>query len=334
MARKPKAVETATDDRIKLLNALAFVSVAIDKADEGRTSFVAFRDRWLTSENDTLSIGIGVDIDLELCPQADKFRAALQQCGQQFQLTQIDKQAVSLKSGNFRALVPALPADMASVLAPDAPCAAIDDRLRLAFEACSKTMSAKGDRIFNKSVLLRSGTMVGTNGGIAVEYWHGIDLPGPLAIPKKAVETLIKISKPMAAFGFSDHSVTFYFEDGSYLKTRIMSEQWPDVDRLYSYMNAPFRDVWPELFAGLKAIDAFVQNDTVFFHKDYIATSNSLELGASYRVENLPEGYVFSAAYWRAIEPFVSQVQLSERPGAPFGFMGANVRGLLMGKTH
>lgn len=332
MARKPKA-EAANDDRLKLLNALAFASIAIEKADEGKSSFVAFRDRWLTAENDTVTLGIPVDIDLELCPQADKFKAALQQCGQQFQLTQVDTRAVSLKSGNFRALVAALPIELAEPCQPDPPCAVLNESLNIAFEACSKAMSSKGDKIYHKSVLLRAGSIIGTNGGIAIESWHGIDLPGPIGIPKKAVDTLLKVSKPLCQFGFSANSVTFYFDDGSFLKTRVMSDGWPDVDRLFYAANGPFQPIWPTFFVALKAIEAFVQNDSIFFHDGFLATHNSLELGASYRVDGLPGGYTFSAAYWRLLEPIADQIAMAGRRDAPSSFIGKNIRGLLMGKS-
>lgn len=332
MARKPKAETSAPDDRLKLLNALAFASIATKDNDEGKTSFVAFRDHFLTAENDTFSVGIGVDVGLELCPHAEKFKAALQQCGQQFQLTQIDMQSVSLRSGNFRATIPALSIDMAGTAQPDTAIARIDDRITRAFEACGKAMG-KGTRVYHNSVLLRSGTAVGTNGGIAIEYWHGIDLPGPMGIPKKTVDAMVKLNKPLASFGFSTNSATFFFEDGSYIKTRLMSEPWPNIDRLFTQNNGPFQPVWPEFFFALKAVDAFINNDVVFFHDGALATHNSIELGASYRVAGLPPEYVFSATYWRILEPFITKIQMATNRSSPTAFQGANVRGLIMGRS-
>lgn len=331
MARKPKAVASANDDREKLIAALDFVLLATKGNDEGKSAFVAFHNNCVTAENDTLTLGVAVDVGLELCPEAAKFRAALIQCESTFQLTQLDDSAVSIKSGAFRALIPAIAPGMIAQNVPDLPCALINNNIRNAFEACSKTMS-KGERVFNKSVLLRSGSAVGTNGGILVEYWHGLDLPGVFGIPKKTVETILGTAKPLYSLGYSDRSITFYFEDGSFLKSRIMSEAWPDVDRLLNSFDTATHAIWPQFFAALKAVQAFVQNDTIHFHANHLGTAHTLELGASFQVPGLPDDRHFSATYWRILEPYIDHVKLG-LTGSPTSFTGRNVRGLIMGKT-
>ena len=332
MARKPK-VEPVNDDRQKLLTALAFAGVTIEKADEGKTSFVSFRDRWLMAANDTITISTPVDIDLELCPQADKFEAALKQCGQQYQLTQIEANAVSIKSGDFRAMIAALPLDLFEPCTPDLPCAAISDRLNIAMETCAKVMSNKGDRAFNKSLLLRANSVVGTNGGLVIESWHGIDLPGEFPIPNKAIEAILKINKPLCQFGFSENSVTFYFDNGAWLKTRLISTPWPNLDRLLNLPTALYEPIWPEFFVALKAIDAFVQDDTVYFHNDVLATHRVIGIGASYRVAGLPGDRSFGVGNLRIVEPFVTHIAMGADRTTPAAFVGENVRGLIVGKT-
>lgn len=332
MSRKPKPLPTATDERLKLIEALKFAAIATKDDDKNYThQFVAIQDHWLLADNGIFTLGINVDIALELCPQAEQFRAALQQCGQQFQLTQLDKNSVSIRSGNFRALVPALDNGALSILPPDAPCALINNHLADAFKSCLTVMS-KGDRIYNTSVLLRANSMTATNGGLAIEYWHGIDLPGPLNIPKRSVETIVKLGKPLAKFGFSANSVTFYFEDNSWLRTRLIEGEWPDVGRLFDKISIAPKPIWPEFYVGLKAIGTFIQNDRIFFHDNYLASHQSLDLGANYCIPGLPGGYSFSAAYWRIMEPYIKALALTA-PDAPVSFIGDNTRGLLMGKS-
>jgi|SRR5665213_842652 len=329
MPRKPKSVSAATDDRLKLIEALKFASIAT-KDSEGMQAFVSIKDNWLLAENETFTVGIPVDVAIELCPHAEQFQAALQQCGAQFQLTQVDTKALSIKSGNFRALVPAIDTPTLT-LAPDPPCAAINNALSEAFKSCIGFMS-KGEQVINTSVLLRSCTMTATNGAMLIEYWHGIDLPGPLNIPRKTVETVIKVGKPLAQFGFSLSTVTFYFDDGSFIKTRLNAGEYPNVEPLFRAVLGPFSLVWPEFFVALKAIAAFVQNDCVFFHDNFLASHQSLDLGANYRVEGLPGGHLFSAVYWRTLEPYVKAVCIAD-PSKPFAFMGDHARGLIIGKT-
>lgn len=331
MARKPKATETAaSDDRGKLLDALRFASIAIDK--DGAHSFVAFRGQWLTAENETFAIGCPVATDLDLCPQADLFTSALNQCGQNFQLTQVSLNGVSIKSGNFRALVPALSHDTMSPVVPDAWQVEINDNLKTAFAACSKMVGKKDDRLINKCVLMRSGNMIGTNGGIAIEYWHGLGLP-TLCIPIKTAETISKITKSLRAFGMSDRSATFFFEDGSFLKTRLIAGEYPNVDRLFEANTSGFVPIWPSLYAGISAIKGFCPDDSMYFDSNRIGSHRNSELGASYAIAELPGNYCFSILYWLAIEPYATHVAVASQQGAPHAFYGPNVRGLIMGKN-
>jgi hypothetical protein len=328
MPRKQSAI-AANDDRLKLIEALKFAAIA-GKDDNEKNQFVSISDNWLSAENDTFSLGINVDVDLELCPHSEMFKAALQQCGQQFQLTQLDH-AVSLKSGNFRAAVPAIDRALLSPFAPDLAVATINDKLREGFAACLRVIPRKDDtRIYTKGAMLTANTISATNGGIAVEFWHGIDLPGPLLIPRKTIETIVKLGKPLAQLGFSDSSVTFYFDDLSFIKTRLLVGDFPNMQHLFTHNQ--FISIWKGFYDGLSAINAFVVDDVIHFHSGHIASHSSLELGASYKVDYLPPGYVFSAAYWRAIEPLARQIALAP-VGQPFGFMGYNVRGLIIGRT-
>lgn len=332
MSRKPKII-AANDDRLKLIEALKFAAIAGKDDNDEKTNFVAISDNWLSVENDTFALGINVDVDLELCPHSEMFKAALQQCGQQFQLTQLDA-AVSLKSGNFRAAVPAIDRALLAPFAPDPVCAVINDNLRDGIAACLRVIPRKNDnRVYTQGSMLKANTISATNGGIAVEYWHGIDLPGPLLIPRKTMETIIKIGKPLAQFGFSNTSITFYFDDLSFIKTRLLVGDFPNMQPLFDkQLGNRLFNIWLGFYEGLSAINAFVQNDVVHFHRDYIASHSSLELGANYRVEGLPQSYVFSAAYWRAIEPLAREISLAP-VGQPFGFRGNCVRGLLIGRT-
>ena len=329
MARKAQPV--GNDDRSKLIAALRFASIAT-KDNEGKTAFVSIHENLMTAENDTYSLGIKVDVGLELCPQADLFAAALLQCSEQFQLTQVSATAVSIKSGNFRVLIPALSSSDTIECVPDPQCAAIDDRIREAFASCIRVMSKTGERVYHNALLLKSATAVATNGGVAVEHFHGIDLPGPLNIPRRTVDTIVKIGKPLAGFGFSATSVTFYFDDSSFLKTRLIAGDFPNIDTLFDRVTAEPLQIWPQFYAGLDAINAFSNNDTVVFHADYVATHENLDMGASYRVPGIPTGYAFSAAYWKAIEPMATHVYIGSSK-EPFAFVGKNVRGLIIGKS-
>jgi hypothetical protein len=330
MARKPKTTDP-TDEKAKLIEALHFVSLALKDSDD-KHKFAVMADNWITVTNDVYSIGIASPMaGLNICPQLETLRAALEQCGQTFQTTQVNLGALSIKSGKFRALVATLLMDDVAIVKPDPPLGIISDAIKEGF-AASMRIITKGEKVYHKSVLLNPNTIVATNGAIAIEYWHGIPLPKTFSIPKESVKLIAEIGKVLTQFGFSDRTATFYFNDGSFVQTLLMSETWPDVGRLFAAAPTRQHAVWPSFYAAMDAIEAFIVDDIVHFHSGFLATHNSLEIGASYAVDSLPPGYAFSARFLKAIRPFCEHVALPSSPDAPMLFTGQRCRGLLTGR--
>lgn len=330
MARKQNTIQN--DERSKLIDALKFVGIAT-QGEEGKNEFVSFGAHLLRASNDTFTLGIPVGVDLELCPRGEQFKSALEQCGSEFKLTQIEKTSISVKSGAFRAVIQALEVDQLDQMAPDPPCGQLTGTLRDAFIACLRVMS-KGERHIHNALLLRANTLTATNGGMALQYWHGIDLPGRLNIPKKTADIISKIAKPLSQFGFTANSFTIYFDDMAFLKTRLMHDEYPDVDRLFIAPGNTFVPIWPEFYKGIDAISAFVEHDRVFFNAGILSTHDLAEQGASYLVEGLPNCGVFNPAYWKAVQPYIEYVAMNTKELDPVTFMCKNARGLLMGRTR
>jgi len=331
----PKA-NTTNDQRLKLIEALKFAAVAIVKDDNsGLSQFVAIRDHWLMAENDTFTVGTPIETDLEMCLHAEKFLAALSQCSEIFQMVQVNPQELALKSGAFRAVIPILASDTVARFDPDAVCGTFDDKLKEGFKIASKICTGKDDRSISISSLLRKNSIVATNGHVAIEYWHGFDFPKPMAIPKKTVEILSKIDKSLVGFGFSDVSLTFYFADMSFLKTRLVSATWPDLDKLFNDNTFATEPLWQGFAQAIDALNKFCDDDTVWFHRNVLSTHGNLEhSAASYNVPNLPGGLKFSLAYWRIILPYAKNIStLHADRGKPMFFTSDCVRGLLMGKS-
>jgi hypothetical protein len=333
-AAKLKAAST-NNARTALLEALKFAAVAVDSSDNsGLSAFVTIRDGLLMTENETFCIGVPVDSPLDMSLHAEKLQAALQQCGATFQMVQVSAEQLSITSGKFRAVIPILPSEQITPSNPDVWVADINDRIMEGFKACCKACTGKGERAINQSVLLGPGSIIGTNGGFAIEYWHGIDLPPGLCIPKKAVDTICKLTKPLAGFGFSEgRSVTFYFDDNSFIKTRLYAGEWPKVGKLFEEnMGGDFVPLWDGFALALKAIQKFTENDTLHFHEGRLATGHLIEQSAaSYDVPGLPGGQKFSEVYWHICLPYAERVKIGA-PGAATVFISENTRGLIMGK--
>lgn len=337
MARKPKA-DTGIDNKSKLIEALRFAAFVTTGTDTEDFAYVRIKDKLLTAADNVICMGGPVDEDLEICLHGSKLKAALEQCGPVFKITEVDRSGISVRSDKFRAVVPAMEIELMSPYLPDAPVAKIDDRIKNAFELCNPIVPGKGDRPFSNSASLNAGSCIATNGALMVEYWHGIDLPSGLNIPKRCLTAVTKQKKPLAAFGFSNYSATFYFDDGSFIKTKLEDVNYPNTDRLFDGFNGmPFEPMPPEFFKGIDAVDAFAVDGTIYIHDGYVATHNSLDIGASYRVDGIRGFHCYGGKYWQMVKDHVRTVHFSKGTvgAAPVAamFYGENIRGIIAGKN-
>jgi hypothetical protein len=326
-----RTVEPATD-RTKLLAALRFASLPAEK--EGASTYVTVSKGYMIGQNDTFSVGTPIDVAMEdVCPQHELFKAALTACKDNFTLTQQNPTAIQISSGGFKAVVPTMLKLDANWIDPD-PLAGILPDIRPAFRMLAAIPEPrKNDRVHNNSLLLRPNSLVGTNGSLLVEYWHGTDLPQACPVPLPSAVAIGKFPSKLCGFGWTNFSLTFWFEDGTFLKTRLMSDVYPSIDRVLQHAADPIRSVpiWKEFDAAMVAIEKFVTEDTLFFHPDLVATSGDPERGASYKVPGLPGGHKFTASYWRVMLEWVERVSLGA--GVPSLFLGGNFRGVMAGRV-
>ena len=339
-AKSKPASNSDNEEKARLIAALKFASVAIEKTDNsGLSEFITIAGHWLMARNETFALGVQVDTDLEISLHAEKFLAALELCGDNFNLVQFSANELSIQSGNFRAVVPTLPpTSVAEFSSPDAPAGQLSAEILEAFRVCGKACAGKGSKVYHNSVLLQANTMQATNGAIAFEFWHGSPFPCPMGIPKKTVDALAKLGEPIAGFGFSDRSLTIYLSNGSFIKTRLMTEAWPTkLSELFDKHAGPHlrnQPLWAGFVDALGALAKFTkENDTIVFHDNLVATSEVADhAAASYVVPGLPGGPKYSLAYWRIVAPFAVNIVLPKLKEEPLGFFCNNVRGLILGK--
>jgi len=313
-----------------LLNALKFLKPVQKKTGTTQQQFCMITGNWAAASDGVMTIATKVEEDLTACPQTTQFEEALKKTGDDLSISQLSQTSISVVSGAFRALVPCVPFDQLSISAPDEPCAEIDDRIKDAFAMLAPLATEGAPNAAYASVLLQSGSAVATNGHVLAEYWHGIDLPPGLLVPKAAVAAIVKAGKPLARFGYSGPSATFWFDDDSFIKTQLYGERFPNYAPLFECEGL---NPWPvpeEFFQAVKSIQAFTRNGVVYFEEGKLA-SNELENEAStYIIEGLPEGMGFNSKYLLMVEKAFEKVHFEESSNKAF-FFGDNVRGIVMG---
>lgn len=322
-----------------LFDALTFVQPATNDLQDYQ-EFVRFSNKWAIAFDGSLAMGHPIEEDLNICPHLGKLKTAIDKAGAQIAISATDNGRLSVAGAKLKAIVPCLPPERYPPVMPDIQCAVIDDRIKEGFKAIVKLAKDDAERVVEASILLRGNTMVGTNGQLILEYWHGIDLPPGLAVPQRAAQAIAKSAKPLVGFGFDyGRSATFFFEGGAWLKTQLYAEEWPNVDAILNIAAYP-ADIPVGLWDGLDAIEKFSEDGGIHFDNDklrstYATMSNDaaaeLNYGATYEVPGLQARHSFTAKLLKLAQPACMQLDYTTHADrAVFYNNVANLRGVLM----
>lgn len=332
-ARKQAEGTTAkktTNPAASLIAALKFISVAQKKAGPVNIQFGHIAHNWAAAFDGVLTVAAPIEEDLTACPHTLQFIDALSKAGDELSITQLTANTLAVSSGVFRALVPCVAFDEVPIMPPDPQCAVIDDRVKAALAAVAGLATDGAPNATYAAVLLQAGSAVATNGAALLEAWHGIDLPPGLMLPKAAASAIAKASKALTGFGYSQSSATFYFEDGSFIKSQLYGERYPNYA---SVLDVPNLNLWPipeDFYRGVRAIESFSPNGHVFFEDGAVLSRMHKEEASTYRIEGLPERMGFSAKLLLSVEHAFKKAHFDAETNKVI-FYGDNVRGAVMG---
>jgi len=276
MAKRPtKSKPKTKKPKMQLVEALDFIK-GVQKtgfSTDAKETNCRLANGYAVGFNGVVTMGYPILEDLNACPHTYNLLAALKRCKGSTSLTQVDMHQLVVTSGKFRAVVPCLNPSAIPYSVPDQQVGVIGDTIKKGFSTLSGVVSKSGFSTLETSILLRDNTMVATDRSIIVEYWHGVrlDPERPLVIPVDVVTILSKLSSPLIGIGVGVGSVTFYCDNGAWVKTQTYNDKWPNVDSLLNkgdYHQAV--DIPLELFEAVEAVAPFTSNV-----KDGVATSSN-----------------------------------------------------------
>ena len=97
MARKPGTKSTATSNA--LLEALQFCSCVSEKLGASYETHIGLKDNWAIAFNGIVAAGAPINETLTCYPHTLLLVDALSKCDENFTLTQLDNDRLSIKSG-------------------------------------------------------------------------------------------------------------------------------------------------------------------------------------------------------------------------------------------
>jgi hypothetical protein len=223
-----KSIEIANP----LLTALEFISVAQKaKATDGGT-FCMLSMHAAVAFDGLLAAGVRIAEDLHCCPNTQRLIAALCSCSSGYQMTHVAHDRLLVQSGEFQAHVPLCDPRTLTWPQPDPKLVVADNKIVAALKAVSGVINDKAAILHEAAILLQGQTCVGTNGAVILEAFHGWDLPPDILLPKAIVAALVNAHKPLVAMGYGTDTVTFWFEDDSWIRTQRYVEKYPDAHKL------------------------------------------------------------------------------------------------------
>jgi hypothetical protein len=312
-------------------DALRFCALVLKDHGTINETHVSIKDHWCTAFNGVLAAGHRCDIDIQTCPQIKLTLEALSKCGQTLGIAGLDGKLL-IKADRFKATIPCIAADLLQTPIPDLPIAIIDDRLKEALTIAGELPNENGQQIYNVSVLLNGMSVLSSLGGSLIfQYWHGIDLPLGLSIPKALCMVLAKIDKKLTKFGFSQWSVTFYFEDDSWVRTQLYQEKWPDVGNVFECV-ADLQQFPADFWPALAAVSPFGEG-MVHLRSGVLASHDQEGAGATYELPGLLGSWCYPSRQLAFLRPFATHIDFqAQGPNGPMLLaMGKSARAVIAG---
>lgn len=279
--------------------ALDFVACAVtEHTNEHWRASLQFRDGFMLAFDGVISAGVKVSEEFTACPHYGQLKRVVERAaldGANF--TQLDPSKLAVTSGKFKAVIQCLDPTIMQPVAPDPNIAKVGDVLRTGFELIGPIVKENGQTVVEASLLLQAQTMAACDRVVMAEYWHGYDLPPePMILPKRFISAIVGTKKTIVGFGYNPgQTMTLHFEDGSWIKTQLFSERWPEswagvLNKAPADLVAPI----PEgFFEAIAAVTPFSDDGAIYFDGTAIRSHDAPGVGASYDFA-CPSGFSYA----------------------------------------
>lgn len=316
-----------------VLDTLRFVRGAIStKSLLPELKHFMIKDRNVCGFNGKLALSSPIDFDLNCAPKAAPLVSAISNCGDVTALGITEAGRLSVKSGKFKAFIDCVDMDELPLQVPEGEVIEFDGKQMLnAIEKITPFIGNDASRPWTNGVLLRGQSAFATNNVCLVEYWIGSTLPFVVNIPIAAIKEMSRIGEPPTHAQLNEHSMTFHYESGAWLKTSLFETTWPDLSKILDVAASPAA-VPAQLFEALDSLKPFVDADNrIYFRNGAVYTSVRDDLGANFEVEGLHDEGIYNINMLSLLKGVAERVDFSLYP-APLLFYGNRLRGAIIGQ--
>ena len=314
-----------------LLDTLKFVQGAVAKKTFiPELTHFCIEDSFIRSYNGSLALNSPIPLDINCKPKAIPFVQAIRKCTETVTMSLTPTGKLSIKSGAFRALVDCIDGETPHVLPTG-------ERFDFNGETFVKTLKALqpfiGDDAsvsWSNGVLLSGTSAYATNNVIVVEAWLGTQFPIKCNLPHKTVKEIVRIGLPPIYGVMDDMSITFFYEDGRWIRSNLLNSEWPDVASMLNIACNP-TPIREDLFVALESLkDLTDEYGRVYLRDNRISTAVHDTEGASYELPDLQIEGVYQIKMLSLLSKIAVSADFSFYP-RPCPFFGHTTRGIIVG---
>lgn len=289
--RKPRKAKTPNPAQ-GLLDALKFVSQASAKAGFPNQTHCTIENGMLTAFNGCITIGHPIHEDLNASPHTFTLLDALSKVVDEVSITQLSDSEICVSSGAFSVNVPCSPGIETPIPPPNIH--TITNKIKYALAFVAPIPRDDKTDLVRSSVLLQTGSAVGTCGLVVGEYWHGESLP-TMILPKQLAKIVGTCDFDLVGFGYDGIQCTFWFANGAFVSSVIFEGNYVNYKPLFETTLEPVK-IHKDFFRGLKGISKSVESKICEFSENSIlvASSPGSNVKSAYKIEgSLPLGMRF-----------------------------------------
>lgn len=318
-----------------MLQELRFVMGAVAKRDllPAMTHF-AIESQTVRSFNGQLALCSPIPFDIDCKPKAEPLYRAIQNCKETVQLSMTPTGKLSLRSGPFKALIECVHDETPHVIPEGVEVSLDGNTLIDALKTIEDFIGDDASRPWCNGVLLKGCSAFATNNVIAVEYWTGIEWPHTVNIPRNAVRELVRIGEAPSFAQMGSNSMTFHYPDGRWLRTQLLSSEWPDIlQMLNKAFQQSFYPIDEELFEGLAVLKPFTDKlGRIYMGDGKLRTHASPDEGAEYALASATTPGIYRHEMLTLLAGVAKKINWSNYPKA-CPFYNERVRGVIIGLT-
>lgn len=269
-------------------DALDFVSVAQNAKGLPHEYHVRIFNNFIYSTDGVLTVGHPIPVGANFNPKLEDLKKILTKFPRDFSITVDQDNSATFVCGDFRTVLSCLIDPNFPPLEPDGfVWGPLNNTMILdGLKQLDPMIVAKGEYVAQSCIRMKTNVMEAASKRAVQQFWHGWTLPYETSVPKQAVRAVLKCGKELASIGYGESTITFFFTDGSWIKSQIYKEPYPEIETVFQ-AAPPAAPIPLTFFKALDTIEPWTIEGVVFVRQGLLSTWPHDDDGTSMKVPGL-----------------------------------------------